>query len=69
MIAAYCLYLWLLIKAQRKHSDEDIQHEEKESQDIDVTPEKQETSSKKAINKKSIAFVIIGFVDWLLDVG
>lgn len=46
MIAAYCLYLWLLIKAQRKHSDEDIQHEEKESQDIDVTPEKHEKIPK-----------------------
>ncbi|BDZ69652.1 calcium/sodium antiporter [Methanobacterium petrolearium] len=62
MIAAYCFYLWFLIKAQRKHSDEEGQEKEKESQNIDETPEKLEKNSEKAINKKSIAFVIVGFV-------
>lgn len=61
MIAAYCFYLWFLIKAQRKHSDESSQQEENESHNIE-TPEKQEKNSKKIINKKSIAFVIVGFV-------
>jgi len=61
MIAAYCFYLWFLIKAQRKHSDESSQQEENESHNIE-TPEEQEKNSKKIINKKSIAFVIVGFV-------
>ncbi|BDZ66825.1 calcium/sodium antiporter [Methanobacterium ferruginis] len=61
MIAAYCFYLWFLIKAQRKHSDESSQQEEIEPYNIE-TPEKQEKNSKKIINKKSIAFVIVGFV-------
>lgn len=60
MIAAYCLYMWVLIKSQRKHSaDEKTRIEQIKVEPITKNPEKQE-DPKKAINKKSIAFVVLG---------
>jgi cation:H+ antiporter len=55
MIAAYCFYLWLLIKAQRKHGSENAQKEQ--GNHLNKIHEKQK---KKAINKKTLGFVVIG---------
>lgn len=68
MIIAYCIYLWVLIKAQRKHSDEKGQKDEKNRKkqpkennkietDIKV---KSEEKSINAINKKTVAYVLLG---------
>ena len=67
MVIAYCFYLWVLIKAQRKHSegnnkDEKIQEEqlkEDNALEIDIKQEVEE-KSKKEINRKTVAYVIVG---------
>jgi cation:H+ antiporter len=69
MIVAYCFYLWILIKAQRKHSDEISQKDEKSHQEqyknnleSGIKKDMVEKSDKpeKAVNKKTVAYVIIG---------
>jgi cation:H+ antiporter len=65
LIAAYCIYMWILIKSQRKHSvDEKTRIEQIKSEQIKPEPipknsEKLE-DPEKTINKKSIVFVIFG---------
>ncbi len=68
MIVAYCFYLWVLIKAQRKHSNEDSQKDEKTQEEqlkenntleIDIN-QKSEEKPKKAVNKKTVAHVLVG---------
>lgn len=65
MVIAYCFYLWVLIKAQRKHSDEK-NNEDDESQDVEengtleMVMEKSEKKPKQAVNKKTMAYVIVG---------
>ncbi|MBI5459650.1 calcium/sodium antiporter [Methanobacterium sp.] len=62
MITVYCFYMWILIKSQRKHSaDEKTKIEPIKPEPITKNPEKQE-GPKKAINKKSIAFVVMGLI-------
>ncbi|EKQ53873.1 MAG: K+dependent Na+ exchanger related-protein [Methanobacterium sp. Maddingley MBC34] len=66
MIAAYCFYMWILIKSQRKHSaDEKTRIEQIKVEQITKNPEKQE-DPKKAINKKSIAFVVLGLAGLII---
>ena len=72
MIIAYCFYLWVLIKAQRKHANENSQNDDErqveqlnENNDLesDIGEDikgKITEKSKKAINKKTIAYVILG---------
>jgi len=68
MIIAYCFYLWVLIKAQRKHSSEDSQKDEKTQEEqlkenntleIDIK-QKSKEKPKKAVNKKTVAYVMVG---------
>ena len=75
LIAAYCIYMWILIKSQRKHSvDEKTRIEQIKSDQIksdqikpdqiksELIPKNSEKleDPAKAINKKSIVFVILG---------
>jgi cation:H+ antiporter len=60
MIAAYCFYMWFLIKSQMKHSaSEKTRKEQINTESITKNLEKPEDPAK-AITKKSIAFVILG---------
>jgi len=73
MVIAYCFYLWVLIKAQRKHSegsnkDEKIQEEqlkEDNALEIDIK-QKVEEKSKKEINRKTVAYVIVGIAGLIM---
>lgn len=79
MVIAYCFYLWMLIKAQKKHSDENSQDddenqeaqlkeniiEEQHLKESNIEKENiigndHQTKSKKAVNKKTVAFVLVG---------
>jgi len=67
MIIAYCFYLWILIKAQQKYRHENHQDEEnpeerlKENYKIEVDiEEKPDKESKNKVNKKTIAYVLVG---------
>ncbi len=75
MIVAYCFYLWILIKAQRKHSDEISQKDEKSHQEQDkntlesgIKKDVVEKSDKKekAVNKKTVSYVILGLAGLIL---
>ncbi len=67
MIVAYCFYLWILIKAQKKHSDEtsrqdEIQEEQlKENNNLeeDIVKKFDENVSKN-VSKKTYLYVLIG---------
>jgi cation:H+ antiporter len=67
MIIAYCFYLWVLIKAQRKHSGEESQKDEKTHEEqlkentleIDIK-QKSDGRPKNAVNKKTVTYVLIG---------
>lgn len=61
MIFAYCVYLWLLIKAQRKHSNDSKNNDEKEQKE-QITHKKQ----KSAINKKSVGFTLLGLLGLII---
>ncbi|MEG3224257.1 MAG: cation transporter [Methanobacteriales archaeon Met13] len=52
MIAAYCVYLWLLIKAQRKYS--------KDNTKTDKNLENSLKQKKGAINKKTVGLTVLG---------
>ncbi|AXV40533.1 calcium/sodium antiporter [Methanobacterium sp. BAmetb5] len=61
MIVVYCIYLWLLIRAQKKHSMEDSQNDENTEELLeDNRKESVEEKSKKDISKKTYAYVLIG---------
>lgn len=68
MIIAYCVYLWILIKAQKKHKEENGQkdegRQENQLEEIDTIEkgkkDKSEGKPKRAINKKTISYVVIG---------
>jgi cation:H+ antiporter len=61
MIVAYCIYLWLLIKAQKKHSVEDSQNDDNKEELLENNPKEGiEEKSKKDISKKTYAYVLIG---------
>lgn len=65
MIVAYCFYLWLLIKAQKKHSDETSQDEIQEKQlkennNLEGIEEKSEENVGKNVSKKTYAYVLLG---------
>jgi len=61
MITVYCFYMWILIKSQRKHADEKTRIAQTKPEPITKNPENQE-EPKKDINKKSIAFVVMGLI-------
>lgn len=65
MILVYCFYLWVLIKAQRKHSDEnnrkeDDKTQEKQFKENNVPEKGLEGKSKGEVNKKTVGYVIVG---------
>jgi len=60
MIILYAVYLWRLIKAQKKYtSDNKLAIEETEF-------ETEETSEKKQINKKTLAMVLLGLTGLII---
>ena len=66
MIVAYCFYLWLLIRAQKKHSDETSRQDEsqekqlKENDNLEESiVEKSEENVDKNISKKNYAYVLV----------
>jgi cation:H+ antiporter len=60
MIILYAVYLWRLIKAQKKYtSDNKLAIEETEF-------ETEETSEKKPINKKTLAMVLLGLTGLII---
>lgn len=64
MIIAYCIYLWLLIKAQKKHSAEDhLEDKTQENQikedNLDDKLEEKSYGSGK-VNKKTYAYIVLG---------
>lgn len=59
MIIAYCIYLWLLIKAERKNKQETV---EDKKDDENIKSPDQFNSDKKSINKKTIAFTVLGLL-------
>lgn len=66
MIAAYCFYMWFLIKSQMKHSASEKNRKESiNPESIYQNPEKPE-DPVKAITKKSIAFVILGLAGLII---
>lgn len=66
MIVAYCFYLWLLIKAQKKHSDgtshdESQEKQLKENNNLEEgIEEKSEEKVGKNVSKKTYAYVLLG---------
>ncbi|MDD4811256.1 MAG: calcium/sodium antiporter [Methanobacterium formicicum] len=70
MIVAYCIYLWLLIKAQKKHSTEN--HYEDETQENQVKKDNLEDNpeesyeSGKSVSKKTYAYVVMGIVGLII---
>jgi cation:H+ antiporter len=58
MITAYCVYLWFLIRSQRKNNTSEKYNLKIESEQI--TNNLAEPDSPKTINKKSIAMLVIG---------
>lgn len=54
MIAAYCVYLWLLIKAQRKYSKDNTKN--------DKNLENPLKQKKDTINRKTIVLTVLGFL-------
>lgn len=52
LIAVYVVYMWILIKAQRDNSKNNL--------------ETKENSKKKSINRKNISFVIIGVIGLII---
>lgn len=74
MITAYCFYLWVLIKAQKKHSEGNnskskIELENDDSlieKDSSLTANIQPETAKRSIKKKNIIFVVIGLSGLIL---
>lgn len=81
MIIAYCFYLWVLIKAQKKHSEGNnskskIELEKDNSlienddslieKDSSLTENIQPETAKRSIKKKNIIFVMIGLSGLIL---
>ncbi|MBF4473996.1 calcium/sodium antiporter [Methanobacterium formicicum] len=60
MITAYCFYLWVLIRSQRKNNATEKYNLKIESEQINKNPA--EHDSPKIINKKSIVLLVIGLV-------
>lgn len=67
MIIAYCIYLWLLIRAHKKYSAEN--HSEGETQENQVNKDHLEDNlgeesyeSRKSVSKKTYAYVVMGLV-------
>lgn len=65
MIVAYCFYLWILIKAQKKHSDEtcppdDSLEKIKENKLEEEIGEKSEENVTKNVSKKTYLYVLLG---------
>ena len=58
MITAYCFYLWVLIRSQRKNNATEKYNLKIESEQINKNPA--EHDSPKTINKKSIAMLVMG---------
>ena len=58
MITAYCFYLWVLIRSQRKKNANEKYNLKIESEQINKNPA--EHDSPKTINKKSIAMLVMG---------
>jgi cation:H+ antiporter len=61
MIFAYCIYLWFLIKAQRKHGKNNSNNDSKEE-----NHENNKKNKKSAINKKSISYIILGLAGLII---
>lgn len=59
MIFAYCIYLWLLIKSQRKKTHIDSLKE-------DEIIEYKYNKKKRSINKKTIIFTVLGFLGLII---
>ncbi len=73
MIVAYCFYLWILIKAQKKHSDEtnhqDEYHEKqlKENNSLEeAIEEKSEEKVGKNVTKKTYLYVLGGIAGLII---
>jgi len=67
MIIAYCFYLWILIKAQKKHSNETSHQDEsqekqlKENSNLEEDLEKKsEERGSKNVSKKTYLYVLLG---------
>lgn len=66
MIVAYSFYLWMLIRAQKEHSDktshQDESHETqpKENDKLEEDIEKKSDEKEKKITKKTYAYVLVG---------
>jgi len=69
MIFAYCVYLWFLIKAQKKHSKNSQENDNEESKDknysdMEVKEDSdlpvEETKKKSVFNKKTLGFTLLG---------
>ena len=71
MIMLYAVYLWRLIKAQKKYtSDNKLAIEETEFETEETSEkaelETEETSEKKPINKKTLAMVLLGLAGLII---
>lgn len=80
MVIAYCFYLWILIKAQKKHNDENALKDEEEPEETDEDKleiqkaqtekvsslKESEEESKKKISKKSVIYVLIGLAGLII---
>jgi len=66
MIIAYCFYLWILIKAQKKHSNETSLQDEsqekqlKENNDLEEDLEKKSEEKVANVSKKTYLYVLLG---------
>jgi cation:H+ antiporter len=67
MIFAYCIYLWLLIKAQRKHGKNNSNNDSDSNNDLTIeNHENNKKNKKSAINKKSILYIVLGLAGLII---
>ena len=72
MIILYAVYLWRLIKAQKKYTSDNKLAKEKTEFQTEETKEKieeletEEATGKKSINKKTLALVLLGLAGLII---
>ncbi|HSQ01855.1 MAG TPA: calcium/sodium antiporter [Methanobacterium sp.] len=69
MIILYAVYLWCLIKAQKKYTNDSVLKKEAETEETKEKIEELETeeaTGKKSINKKTLALILLGLAGLII---
>ena len=69
MIILYSFYLWRLIKAQKKYTNDSVLKKEAETEETKEKIEELETeeaTGKKSINKKTLALILLGLAGLII---